>query len=560
MSPCQMMPERYLASPRKLTCRGTDQPSAVMPCAGIKVAAAYEIWPSAVRTYNANLGTNHNTSDIRRLDFSDLPRGVSLVVGSPPCTEFSFSNRGGRGNIAEGLKDVVKFLEVVRCLKPTYWLMENVPRIASLLCEGLANEDHPLFAFRDLSPEVRVLDFSDFGLPQSRKRCLVGVFPFDRLESYAPAQRRATLGEVIDALSTEGEVIDPIWKIALPRRMLTEMEAEPVLTGEQLRMNREAKRFHPVYNDMPFPDAMDRPSRTITATCTRVSRESIVVPDKDGISVRRLKIRERASLQGFPISYQFFGSSHSQKVKMIGNAVPPLFAFLVGAAAQGWAEATVANVVEQEAGPLMLPRELPEITPPHAVGTKYPAHRRFRAALPGLRFKSGMRFELSNEFANRRVTWAVHFYFGTSKAVRNVALDARLNLTLQSEPWVGRALSECHKQLASLFELKGSSTADSLQEAWCRSSEGIGPYQVVDMLGHAAIALTNVFAEMPVSYCKSLVMSLCVGSKSSEYCTEKLSRHSSAVLAGLVLGCWFNCIPWGAEDSGSCCQPLTFAG
>ena len=34
---------------------------------------------------------------------------------------------------------------------------------------------------------------------------------------------------------------------------------------------------------MSFPDILDKPSRTITSTCTRVSRESIIV--KEGVKI-----------------------------------------------------------------------------------------------------------------------------------------------------------------------------------------------------------------------------------------------------------------------------------
>jgi site-specific DNA-cytosine methylase len=43
----------------------------------------------------------------------------------------------------------------------------------------------------------------------------------------------------------------------------------------------------------------------------------------------RLTLRERACLQGFPITFQFFAASYSLKGHMIGNAIPPLFAYYV---------------------------------------------------------------------------------------------------------------------------------------------------------------------------------------------------------------------------------------
>lgn len=533
--------------------------SAGLACAGVEVVAAYEIWPPAVRTYNTNLGTSHGTADVRRIDLSALPEGVSLVVGSPPCTEFSFSNRGGGGDLAEGLKDVVRFFEVVRHIQPVYWLMENVPRIAAMVREGLQTEGHALYAFRDLAPEVRIVDLSDFGLPQSRARCLIGVFPFERLISYAAHRARPTLGGVIEALSSDDVVRDPVWDIELPRTRVTEMEPETPLAGEQLRMNREAKRFHPVYNDMPFPDALDRPSRTVTATCTRVSRESIVVADESSGFVRRLTVRERASLQGFPITYQFYGNSHSQKVKMIGNAFPPFFAYLVGAAAQGWK--SVPSTGTGIAGSQMtVPVELPDVTPPHSIGTTYPSRRRFRAALPGLRFKSGVRFELSNHFEGEQVSWAVSFYFGPSKAVRTIALNAALSRALENHAVTAGVLSKCRRQLEPIGVLAAASTGVAMQDAWRRCIDGVGPYQIVDLLGQAAIAMTSIFAASPVDQVKRTVISLCTAPDGSIGSAEKLRQNAPAVLAGLLLGSWFNGLRWAEQPQGGAEKALVSTG
>src|SRR5439155_13311964 len=107
---------------------------------------------------------------------------------------------------------------------------------------------------------------------------LAGNFDPQLLESYRGVLPKRTLGSVISALSSS-PVLDPIYGMTLDRIDLTGDEREPVLTEEETRMNREAKRFHPVYNRMSFPDDFNRPSRTVTATCTRVSRESIVIPE-----------------------------------------------------------------------------------------------------------------------------------------------------------------------------------------------------------------------------------------------------------------------------------------
>jgi DNA (cytosine-5)-methyltransferase 1 len=534
--------------------------SAGLACAGIEVVGAYEIWPAAMRTYNANLGTCHVVSDVRALVLEDLPPDISLVVGSPPCTEFSYSNRGGGGDIAEGLKDIVKFFEVVRHVRPTAWIMENVPRTAAMIRSGLETKGHPLFEFRDLRPEIHVIDFSDFGLPQARSRCLVGVFPFGRLRSMLAHQPRRTLGEVIAALAREHDVADPHWGISLRQDQITEMEPELPLNGEQLRMNREAKRFHPVYNDMPFPDPLDRPSRTVTATCTRVSRESIVIASDEPQSVRRLTVRERATLQSFPITYQFYGNNHSQKVKMIGNAVPPLFAYLVGLAAQD-RDVTAALTDADPPAPLVLPSELPNVTPPHAVGTAYPARRRFRAALPGLRFKSGMRFQLANSFDTGSPTWAVEFFFGPSKQVRSVALNGPLHEALRHVPFIEAALRVCRAQLDPVRKIVERYSPEKMQRAWRQSEAAAGPYPLVDQLGQAAIAMTHAFSSVDREQIVRIVLTTCADPAGGIVSKDKLTQNASSILAGLVLGSWFNDLDWAVDaPSGRAVEVIATTG
>ncbi len=162
--------------------------------AGVDVVASYEWWQPAIDTHNGNHGGDFSPVDIRQLKLADLPTGIDLVVGSPPCTEFSYSNRGGSGDITEGLKDLVKFLEVVEHLKPRYWALENVPRVAEVLRKGFKDPKHVLYRFRRLDPRIEIIDFSDYGAPQSRRRCIAGNIPFDLIDGYRGACRRAPWG------------------------------------------------------------------------------------------------------------------------------------------------------------------------------------------------------------------------------------------------------------------------------------------------------------------------------------------------------------------------------
>src|SRR3569832_996373 len=122
---------------------------------GFVVVASYERWGPANET---NFKINQlvaQTIDIRRLTFSELPNDIDVVVGSPPCTQISFSNRGGSRDLDDGHEDIVQFLRVVDHLRPKALAMENVPRVAPIILRELANGGRlHLFAHLGMLPHV----------------------------------------------------------------------------------------------------------------------------------------------------------------------------------------------------------------------------------------------------------------------------------------------------------------------------------------------------------------------------------------------------------------------
>lgn len=516
--------------------------------AGVEVVASYEWWQPAIDTHNGNLGDALKPVDVRQLDLAGLPPDIDLVVGSPPCTEFSYSNRGGGGDIAEGLNDLVKFLEVVDHLKPKWWALENVPRVAKVLERGLADPKHVLHRFEHLKPRIEVVDFSDYGTPQSRKRCIAGNIPFDLIKAYRALLPGRTLGDVVSGVAARDEVVDPVWGVRLPASQLTETEAEPALNSEEFRMNSEAKLFHPVYNNMAFPDRLDQPARAVTATCTRVSRESIVIADPRAEGqYRRLTIRERACLQGFPITYQFYARSFAEKAKMVGNAIPPTFTHLVALAAQGVAPEAMGGFIAAGTQ-LHLPTEAAQVTSPDTEGRSYPAKRGFRAALPGLRFKSGMRFDLSNDLDSEGASWRVRFFFGPSKDIREVSLDGstwtQLRRELQSADF-----AHFRAQLVKAEQELSATSPQALQARWTHRATGVSPYDVVDLLGGLAADLVAVLerhtaTDLPAVQALVRQRAESAPGKAPTPGLKKVEQNAVQVLAGLILGDWFNGLGW----------------
>jgi DNA (cytosine-5)-methyltransferase 1 len=504
--------------------------------AGIEVVASYERWGAANETNFKNNQHQAQTVDIRRLSIGDLPSNIDVVVGSPPCTQFSFSNRGGGGDISDGLEDIVRFLTIVDHLKPRAWVMENVPRVAGILEEELRPKGK-LAKFRHLGMAARVFNLEDFGLPQRRRRCLAGNIDFDRLASYSERVSRHTLGDVVKSLGTN-PVVDPIYNITVDRSNLLDHTVEAHLNEEEVRINRAAKTLHPVYNHMVFPDSLKRSVRTITATCTRVSRESIVIEDpaKKG-AYRRLTIRERASLQGFPVTFQFYGDSYSQKQKMVGNALPPVFAYFVAQAIRGKVASKVP-AISKPAKRLILPSPAPKETHPDRPSTRFPATRTFRFAIPSLRLKSGVRFEFSN-VTEACSGWAVKFYFGSSKAIESVELDATLYRRLLKQI-PSKLESKLHRSLEGLATFVSAADVTNMQALWSHRGPGrTRAFMFLDELDQAGQHLAELLADH-----EDIAQILVTSGISSAYPKSldevvgvaKLNRNAALIAAGLLIG------------------------
>lgn len=509
--------------------------------AGIDVVRSYEWWEPAAKTHADNLRGDVVVADIRKLDLAEFPKGVDIVVGSPPCTQFSYSNRGGSGDIADGLRDVEKFLAVVDYVQPTYWAMENVPRVASIL-RAQIQPGGALERYAYLFDFIEVVDASEWGVPQRRKRMLAGRFDFERLKSFREVLPARPLGDVVKGLK-KGDV-DPVF--GWPVDLVTDNLEEVPLTPEELRMNRDQKTFHRVYNKMAFPEPMGRPSRTVTALCTRVSRESLII--KDGRGYRRLTVRERASLQSFPVAYQFSGKSHAARVKMVGNAIPPLLTYAIGMALQG----SSASRFSVPAKPPAL-RGAPSSAAPDEPKRRHKPNRTFAAAIPGLRFGSGTRFDLTNRFSTtHEVSWVAGFYFGTSKKVVNVPMDSGVleRMAAASSADFGSWVDKIAEEVADLATV-WHDPAD-LQERWVAGDFESGPFQLVDAIGGIAErALTWLPGVSGVDAEGTLMAVLALpDSSSSEAATRKIRKTPQVILAGAATCSLFNTISPLARHNG----------
>lgn len=309
---------------------------------GFNVVYGVDNWGPAVETFKLNNpGTEVVKADVTKLDAADVPK-ADVIIGGPPCTEFSGSKRGGGGDFKKGLILVGRFLYFVNELKPRWWIMENVPRLLQALPKRIA--------FKQLGidkegyfeiPKMQVFCSADFGAPQKRLRLLSGVYP-NPVQTHAQDPVVTLGGRELEPWVTMRHVVESYpnpfgrprkgKKVRDPNydKSVDETELEDhfgdfsVMTDEEAERNRNQKTNHAFYGRMKFPDDLDRPSRTVMATQFNASRETMVIEARKGGKkvYRKPTIRECASLQCYPIGYKFTGANPTTKYKLVGNSVP----------------------------------------------------------------------------------------------------------------------------------------------------------------------------------------------------------------------------------------------
>ena len=362
-----------------------------MHAAGFDTKVAIEYIKSCVDTYKANHPEVHVIhSDIRKVTEDEIlpyipEEGVDLVTSGMPCETFSTA-----GNTSRSFYDDRQFLfregiRIAQIAKAKMILFENVPAIVTKTVE----KDDTTLIIDVLKYELKeagyenmvqvVLDASEFGVPQRRKRFFILATKDNNIKLSVPeatTDKIITVDEAfIDLLnvvpnsekakekygkksSSYSELMrnDEFWK--------REEQHTDKLTYQYPMRHRDCtlERFSLLKQGQSLKDLFDRyqgeereklqerrvlPKKmfikrnyrlvgkdtapTVTSHCL----DEFVHPKYD----RALTVRECARLQSFPDSYDFCGGPYltphlhndiQDKYEQIGDAVPPLLAYAWG--------------------------------------------------------------------------------------------------------------------------------------------------------------------------------------------------------------------------------------
>jgi DNA (cytosine-5)-methyltransferase 1 len=324
---------------------------------GFEVVMGIDNWRPAVDTHNLN----HHLADVPRdvIEFAHSTEAIErlpdteVIAGSPPCFLFSMSNKGGKADKSHGIRLIEAYLRVIvvkkhkRNSKLRAWFLENVPnsrryirprytfRQLGLTKWARSIKKKPNAVAVEISDNSTILNSADYGAAQKRERFVCGEIV--KLGKFVAPEKtwkvHRTLGEVKNALPkpnfprSKRVYVDPNYpKLRLPAERITDQFYDTGMYEMYWRNAKDYKLNHPYMGRMSFPEDESKPSRTIMATRSSSSRESLIYKSeynrRGNGEFRTPTIREIACLMGFPIGYQFTGGE-STKWHQVGNAVPP---------------------------------------------------------------------------------------------------------------------------------------------------------------------------------------------------------------------------------------------
>ena len=96
--------------------------------AGYNIVAAFENWPAAIECYKQNFKHPVIETDLSIVDEAIIrikKYQPDLIIGGPPCQDFSNAGNRTEGERAELTHS---FAKIITAVKPKFFVMENVAR------------------------------------------------------------------------------------------------------------------------------------------------------------------------------------------------------------------------------------------------------------------------------------------------------------------------------------------------------------------------------------------------------------------------------------------------
>jgi DNA (cytosine-5)-methyltransferase 1 len=345
---------------------------------------AFDEWPAWVPKSHLDLVEMLGNDETRRR-LSSLRGKVDLVAGGPPCQGFSV----GGSRDGEDTRNTLVFsmLEFVRLVEPKVVLIENVEGIARRFVSkpGQTNAlvsvaDQAIEVLHDMgySATYHVVDASDFGVPQARRRVAIigilnagiterelNVLAAESLKSASVEVRRRNGLPLSGKITVSDAIADLAGSKTVPCPDSAGFDAgtylEPASDYIKLmkigvaadalpnshRYSKHGERVRALYELAHSSEHKGRlPKEFLLAAGTKKDKKVLLDPAEVVSTVtthpdefihyahpRNITVREMARLQSFPDLFTFHGrytingprrKFDVARCSQVGNAVPPL--------------------------------------------------------------------------------------------------------------------------------------------------------------------------------------------------------------------------------------------
>jgi len=315
---------------------------------GFEPVVAIDFWDDAIKTYNHNRKNKVGISmDVTQFNNELLPNilkehKIDGIIGGPPCQGFSsarLSNATEKiGKINDNRNHLyLEFFRTVDIVRPKFFLIENVRGLVSASKGAFVKDIIERFGGIGYNVSYKILNASDFGVPQNRQRVFfVGLldceFEFPNKFEYKVSTKEA----IMDLIQSNEEAIQ---KYSLPSKNTYQKlmrNGKKIVKNHEVTIHNEQtkniiskvpnggniKSLPPEYwNIRKYNKAFQRMNSELPSNTIDTGHRNYFHYEANRIPTAR----ESARIQSFTDSFEFLGTKGSQ-YKQVGNAVPPLLA------------------------------------------------------------------------------------------------------------------------------------------------------------------------------------------------------------------------------------------
>ncbi len=286
-------------------CAGAGGQALGLEQAGFRHSALIEIEPEYAKTLRLNRPSwEVHSADMNHFDGRPY-KGMDLLAGGLPCPPFSIAGKQlGELDERNLFPAAIRLIDEIR---PKAVMIENVRGFLSAVFEDYRLHLKEQLRKLGYIANWRLLNASDFGVPQLRPRVvivavrsdLVDAFDWPDVMPHNPPTVGATLKELMAANGWAGA----------ERWASQANDIAPTIVGGSKKHGG--------------PDLGPTRARKAWASMGVEGRSlAEAAPEPDFCGMPRLTVRMVARLQGFPDDWQFYGRK-TIAYRQVGNAFPP---------------------------------------------------------------------------------------------------------------------------------------------------------------------------------------------------------------------------------------------